>query len=215
MCRNPHPYAAVALSVAALFVAILDSHPALADSYTVTTVAYTQNESFAGIDTAGDFVINLTDTLSSMHPTCGGVSVSPFSKCYETYYVGQASPVYSTTLPDLTFDNGTSCKTSSGASGDCNGAYEIFGSTSGSTPEVIAGPDSSLSLLEGGSFDGGFINSSGDAVFINGVDNTLVFADDTTPQSPIPEPASWLLIVTGGIILLGALRNKINRKYTL
>jgi hypothetical protein len=215
MCRNSSPFAVLALAISAFVLAISGSRQALADSYTVTTVAYTQNETFVGIDSTGDFVINLTDTLSFMHPTCGGVAVAPSSHCYETYYVGQANPVYSTTIPNLTFDNGTACTTSTGAKGDCNGAYEIAGDTSGSTQEVLAGPDATLSVLESGSFDGGFINSNGDAVFINGVDNTLVFADDLTAHDPIPEPASWILLITGGIILFGALRNKVNRKYPL
>ena len=67
--------------------------PAHADSFTVTTVAYSNNETFVGIDSAGDFVINITNTLSYMNPMCGGVAVSPYSQCFETFYVGQSSPV--------------------------------------------------------------------------------------------------------------------------
>jgi hypothetical protein len=79
---------------------------------------------------------------------------------------------------------------------------------------VWAGPDNDLTLLSNGTFDAGFINSNGDAVFIDGFDDTLVFADDVTTK-PIPEPAGWLLLGTGGIICLSALRRKASRRYTL
>jgi hypothetical protein len=193
--------------------------PAHADSFTVTTVSYSHNESFVGIDSAGDFVVNVTNTLSYFNPTCGGVAVSPYTQCFETFYVGQSSPVFSTTVPNLTYDNGTPCTPNAGGSylvlnGRCNNGYEIFGGYSGPTRGVWAGNDPILSFLNHGSFDGGFINSSGDAVFLDGLDNTLIFVENTTPN-PIPEPASWLLLGSGAIAFVGALRRKANRRFTL
>lgn len=205
---------------AVLCLSAAASRPAHADSFTVTTVAYTHSANFLGIDSAGNFVVNVTNSLSySPHPTCGGAAVSPFSQCFETFYVGQTNPVFSTTVPNLTFDNGTPCTPDPGTqfdvlNGRCNNGHEIFGAFSGPTRGIWAGDDLALSFLNHGTFDGGFINSNGDAVFIDGFDNTLVFVDDTT-RNPIPEPASWLLIGSGAIAFVGALRRKANRRYSL
>jgi PEP-CTERM motif len=208
---------AALIAITTCLVSLAASRPAHADSYTVTTVAYSQSESFVGIDAAGNFVVNVTNTMSYMHPTCGGVAVSPFSQCLETYYTGQANPVFSTSAPSLIYDNGSSCIPNPGSqydvyNGRCNNGYEIFGSASGGTHGVWTGTDQALSFLNTGSFDGGFINSNGDAIFIDGTYNTLVFVDDTT-TNPIPEPASWLLLATGAIALLGAVRRKMSRRY--
>ena len=66
-------------------------------------------------------------------------------------------------------------------------------------------------FLTGGSFDGGFMNAMGDAVFINGANDTLVSVVDmpslpafnffdakislqVSNPAPVPEPASvWLV----------------------
>lgn len=210
----------IAALAAILCLSAAVSRPAHADSFTVTTIAHTQSANFLGIDSAGNFVINVTNSLSnSPHPTCGGISVSPSSLCFETFYLGQTDPIFSTTAPDLTFDNGTSCTPNPGAefdvmNGRCNNGYEIFGAFSGPTRGIWAGNDLALSFLNHGTFDGGFINSNGDAVFIDGLDNTLVFVENTT-GNPIPEPASWLLIGSGAIAFIGALRRKANRRYSL
>lgn len=202
-----------------LFLSLAASRPALADDYTIKTVAYSQSESFVGIDDSGNFVVNVTNTVSYMHPTCGGVAVSPFSQCFETYYTDQANPVFSTSAPSLIYDNGSTCTPDPGNQydvfgGRCNNGYEIFGGIFGNTQGIWAGTDEALSFLNTGSFDGGFINGNGDAVFIDGTDNTLVFVDPTT-TNPIPEPASWLLLATGGIVFFGALRRKASRRFTL
>jgi len=216
LCRNRISPAAL---FTALVLAVAASSSALADSYDVKTVAFSQSESFVGIDASGNFTVNITNTLYGMHPTCGGVAVSPFSQCFETYYTGQTNPVFSTSAPSLIYDNGYACTPSPGGqydvfSGRCNEGFEIFGGESGSTRGVWIGPDQTFSLLLTGSFDGGFINSNGDAIFIDGLDDTLVFADNVT-TNPIPEPASWLLLGTGAIIFAGALRRKASRRYTL
>lgn len=218
MFRNSRRTSIAAL--AAIFcLSAAASRPAHADSFAITTIAHTHSANFLGIDAAGDFVVDVSNSLSHPHPSCGGVAVSPFSQCFETFYVGQTNPVFSTTAPNLTFDNGTACTPDPGAefdvmNGRCNNGYEIFGAFSGPTRGIWAGNDLALSFLNNGTFDGGFINSNGDAVFIDGLDNTLVFVDDAT-RNPIPEPASWLLIGSGAIAFIGALRRKANRRYSL
>lgn len=181
---------------------------AFADSYSVNVVAYTQSENFYGIDAAGDFVVNVSNSLNSPSSSCGGVSGA--SQCFETYYAGQLSPVFSTTAPSLSWDNGSACR-SGALSGVCNNGHELLGGYLGDIRGVWTGTDPLTDYLTGGSFDGGFINGLGDAVFIDGANDTLVsvlktpsfaafdFFDAKTNvsipgSSPVPEPASiWMV----------------------
>jgi hypothetical protein len=82
----------------------------------------------------------------------------------------------------------------------CNNGHEIFGAFPGETRAVFDGPNTSDSIF-GGTFDGGFINANGDAVFIDGVANELIFAQDVTP-----EPSSLYLFGTGCLAMVGAFR---------
>lgn len=177
---------------------------AFADSYTVNVVTYTQSENFAGIDTAGDFVVNLTNSLIYPGHTCGGIAGA--STCFETFYAGQLDPVFSTALPALDWDNGARC-TMGELSGVCNSGHQVLGGYLDDVKGVWEGSAGSLTeILPGGSFDGGYINALGDAVFIDGSHDTLVSVVDlpSMPESglrpliaveqPVPEPASvWLV----------------------
>jgi hypothetical protein len=193
---------------AILLTTIIPAHPAKADSYQITIVDETQSANFLGIDDMGDFVVNDSNNANK----CG--ESDPFNPCFEVVLIGQ-SPIFTTTAPALAFDNGTKCTVALDASfapatmtgGICNNGHEIFG---GDPLGVFAGPDKSDEIF-GGTFDGGYINANGDAVFIDGFVDELIFARDLTTATP--EPGSLLLFGTGCLTLIGTVRARTSRRY--
>jgi hypothetical protein len=195
--------------LAALALTVLPftlSSAALADSYLVTVVSHSQHENFFGIDTNGDFVLNLS--ADSVNPC--GINMTP---CFETFYVGQPIPIVSTSAPALAYDDGTPCSPilfpgfspQGGNHGICNNGHAIVGGSDAQHPiGVWDGPDPIANLLLIGSFDGGSMNAKGDAVFIDGFNDTLVSAFDLTTATP--EPSSFILLGTGCLSMLGAFR---------
>jgi hypothetical protein len=190
--------------VAAIVLALIATHPAKADTYKITVVDHTQNENFLGIDDQGDFVVN--DSNNSFK--CGQLN----GPCFEVFLFGQSS-FFSTTAPVLAFDNGARCTIvldasfapQASAPGICNNGHEIFGAFTGTLFGVFDGPDVSDLILGATTFDGGFINANGDAVFIDGFADELIFAQDLTTAAT-PEPTSLLLFGTGCLSILGTLR---------
>jgi hypothetical protein len=196
-------------SLAALALTILPftvSAAALADSYQLTVVSMSQHENFFGIDTNGDFVLNRS--ADAVNPC--GIGYTP---CFETFYVGQSSPIVSTSAPALAYDDGTPCSPilfpgfspSGGIHGVCNNGHAISGgSDAAHLIGVWDGPDPIANLLLIGSFDGGAMNAKGDAVFIDGFHDTLDSAFDLTTATP--EPSSLILLGTGCLAMLGTFR---------
>jgi hypothetical protein len=193
------------ISIAVLSISLVAAaRPATADTYNVTVVAHTQDESFVGIDGNGDFAVNVSNHNDAS--TCGGHLGDP---CFEVFLLSQ-SPYFTSTAPVLV-DNGSPCTIVLDAGfgqttpeGICNNGHEIFGALT--TVGVWDGPDPSDLLLAAGTFDGGaFMNANGDAVFIDGHDDELIFAQDLTTAAT-PEPGSLLLFGTGCLSLLGTLR---------
>lgn len=186
--------------------------PAYGDTYTYQIVANTQSENFYGIDNVGDFVFNISDRYINPGSVCAGV-MNP-SSCYDTYYVGTGKTVISVNPPNLNYDDGSPCTPSISGfdvlGGACNNGHEIFGGyyllgTPQAQRGVWTGPDPVKDFLENGSFDGGFINHLGDAVFIDGANDTLVWAEDLGIS---PEPGSFVLFGTGGLMVVTLLIRK-------
>jgi len=202
--------------------------PAVADSYSMTTVGLPQGSSFYGMDNAGDYVLNITSHSSS---TCGGVAVSLGSSCFETVYAGQSTPVFSTTPASLAFDDGSSFSISAPtgfqiSSAICNNGHLLFSGEYDLDGTFLTGTwsgfDPITDYLGDMYMGGGFINGNGDAVFTDSIGNTLIYADDLTPPSshqfesnrvsatdPVPEPGTLLLVGTGALSLLTTVRRKL------
>lgn len=191
---------------------------AFGDTFSVNVVAYTQNENFYGIDASGNFVVDLSNSLSPFNTLCGGVTGA--SSCFATYYVGQQNPVYSTAAPTLNWDNGAAC-TAGTLSGVCNNGHQLLGGYLGNVKGVWTGTDPLTDFLTNGTFDGGFINALGDAVFINGENDTLVSVVDTpnaplahdlfaVDPAPVPEPPSVWLVGLGMMVSAMTLRKRRN-----
>lgn len=136
----------VAGVVLAASVFLLGVASAFADSYSVSVVAYTQSENFYGIDATGDFTVNVSNSLRSPSSSCGGVLGA--SECFETYYVGQQNPVFSTTAPSLNWDDGSSCSLGS-LSGVCNDGHELLGGYLDDTRGVWVGTGDSTEYFNG------------------------------------------------------------------
>lgn len=195
---------------------------AFGDSYSVSVVTYSQSEGFYGIDSAGNFVVNVSDKLQYPNGSCGGTA--KVSNCFATYYVGETNPVFSPFAPELNYDGGSACSVAIGGgsiSGICNNGHELLGGYLGGLRGVWSGTNPLTDFVSDGTFDGGFINSAGDAVFIDGLHNALVSVANRpnvgngalvvrSAPAPVPEPKSLVLVGSGLLVAaFGVVRRQV------
>jgi PEP-CTERM motif len=210
------------LSGAALVVmAILlgSARPALADSYAIFDLGNDNGRGIYGIDTAGDVVV------------WGGNGCGmSASTCYVTYTNGIATSD-SSTAPDLVYDDGTSCGSApagfNASKTVCNNGWIGLGSLynpNGDPNGVYVGSGLDLQFLHGGSADQLFLNSLGDFAWTDGRDEemfvailnstpsfeALSFEEKFVPADPAPEPGSLVLVGTGLLLFVAAVRRKAN-----
>jgi hypothetical protein len=190
------PLLAAILPLAAmLFLVPAQVH---ADTYQIFNLGTDNGFDLFDIDTSG--VVIIFNTVTSNYLTVDhGVVVNTTS-----------------TLPSLTYDNGTPCSIPAGFASPpsnkiiCNNGRIGFGSRSnpnGDSGGVYTGPISSLTLVDfGGTTDLAVLNSSGDFAWDDGLQDWNFEAIDLTTD--VPEPASLLLLGTGCVSLLGFLRRK-------
>jgi hypothetical protein len=169
-----------------------------ADTYQLLDLGNDNGFNIIDIDTSG--VVIIFDVFTSDYLTINhGVLVNTTS-----------------TLPSLTYDNGTPCSVPSGflaaqaSKVICNNGRTGFGSRfnpNGDTGGIYTGPISSLSFFDpAGSTDLAVLNSSGDFAWSDGVHEENFEAIDLTT----PEPGSLLLVGTGCLSLFGVLRRKLS-----
>ena len=207
------------LVVMAIFLGL--AQPALADSYTIFDLGNDNGRGIYGIDTAGDVVVWGGNGC--------GVSAST---CYVTYTNGIATSD-SSTAPDLVYDDGTSCGSApagfNASKTVCNNGWIGLGSLynpNGDPNGVYVGSGLDLQFLHGGSADQLFLNSLGDFAWTDGQSEemfvaiataaplfqarTALFQEEFDPAST-PEPRSLLLVGTGLLLFVAAVRRKANR----
>ena len=212
------------LSSAIVVLALLFSagRPAVADNYTIYNLGNDNAHGIYGIDSTGDVVV------------WGGSGCGLSSPiCYVTYVNGVATND-SGVPPLLAYDDGTSCASAPAgfnvSKSVCNNGWIGFGSLyypDGGAHGVYTGSGSNLDLLHSGSADQVFLNSVGDFAWTDGLEDEmfvavrnvpplvestdLSFEQNFVPADPTPESGSLLLVGTGLLLFVAAIRRKANR----
>ena len=203
-------FQAAILGIAAILLTY--SVPAVADTYQFYNLGNSNSENPWGIDDQGTVVLQASGVCASLS--------SQF--CYLTVPVGQPGTV-SSLLRHLHYDNGSPCALSLSSnfqvtgSPICNGGRELFGafytdSSNHMSAGAFTGADPLLDLLiSGNGVIPYLVNSLGDMVWINGLqENVFEAYDVTTHEAAVltPEPTSFALLATGALALVIAMRRR-------
>jgi hypothetical protein len=200
---------AAAIAIAALPFTLPTS--ALADTFQIFNLGDANNHNIFGIDTAGAVVIQ-----SPTGPN--------FAFLYQTYLDGVLINS-STSIPSLSYDNGTPCTptVSPGITWNaglgatrCNNGHEVYFGTFPTPPPnpetrgIFAGPNLTDRLTDpsviSSTLDQVVMNASGDFAWVDGLHETIFEAVDQS----VPEPGSLLLLATGSLTLIGTARRRLN-----
>jgi hypothetical protein len=181
------------------FALLLAPNPAHADSYTIFDLGDANGRGIEGIDKTGDVVIF-------------GLECGAIFPCYTTYVDGHAADP-GPSVPDLVYDDGTPCtSTPAGFNAGktvCNHGYIGLGTLfnpNGKSGGTYTGSGNNLQFLHTGSADQVFLNSIGDFAWTDGRDEEIFEAIDNTTATP--EPGSLLLVATGLLCFVAAVRRK-------
>jgi hypothetical protein len=191
--------------LAAIIVqSLLIVSPALADTYKIVNLGTDEGRFVYGMDAAGDVVLSVNADSSGQCTTV--------ANCYEIFVDGVQA--FRTNAPPVfTIDDGTPCSPNvpSGLTllhAVCNNGREVFSARAPGQlfPDLYTGPNI-VDLLPGeGGGDFLFLNSEGDIVWNDPRSEFWFEAFDLTSQ--VPEPGSLLLLGTGALAAVEAMRRR-------
>ena len=190
--------------VAIVVPSLLLVSPALADTYSVVNLGSDEGRFVYGMDATGNVVISVDAD--------GNGKCTIVANCYEIFVNGVLA--FSTDAPPVfTIDDGTPCSPTvppglTVLHAVCNNGREVFSARAPGQifPDLYTGPN--LVDLFPGQGAGNFLylNSEGDILWNDPLREFWFEAFDLTSQ--VPEPASLLLLGTGALASLEAIRRR-------
>jgi hypothetical protein len=188
--------------------ALLLVSPSLADTYKIVILASDEARFFGGMNASGDVVLSVDTDYGN---SC---TMSSIADCYLIFINGVQS-FSATTPPVFTTDDGTPCSPAvpSGLAliqGVCNSGREAFTAQilgpNPIQPGLYTGPDITELLPGEGLGEFLYLDSEGDIVWNDPSSEYWYEALDLTSETP--EPSSLVLLGTGALAALGAMRRR-------